>query len=99
MNDDRVTISTTKQVNLTQLDDELGGYGLNGAEGIVQACEGSPVTEAELSAAILAHVYVDPNAERLAASAAAVAHAKSLGFTDQMISVMYPGLMEGPPSE
>ena len=99
MSDNRVTVATAKQINLSQLDDELGGYGLNGAEGIVQACEGSPVTEAELSAAILAHVYVDPNAERLAVSAAAVAHARSLGFTDEMIAVMYPGLMEGPPSE
>ena len=93
MSDDRVTVATTKQVNLAQLDVELGGHGLNGAEGIVQACEGSPVTEAELSAAILAHVYVDPDAERLAASAAAVAHAKSLGFTDEMIAVMYPNLL------
>ena len=80
MNDDRVTISTTKQVNLTQLDDELGGYGLNGAEGIVQACEGSPVTEAELSAAILAHIYVDPDAERLAARESAMAKLAALGL-------------------
>ena len=99
MSDNRVTVATAKQINLSQLDDELGGYGLNGAEGLVQVVEGSPVTEAELSAAILAHVYVDPNAERLAVSAAAVAHARSLGFTDEMIAVMYPGLMEGPPSE
>jgi hypothetical protein len=28
------------------------------------------------------------------ATAAAVAHARSLGFTDAMISVMYPGLIE-----
>ena len=33
------------------------------------------------------------------ARAAALAHARSLGFTDAMIAVMYPGLMEGPPSE
>ena len=31
--------------------------------------------------------------ERLAAAAAAVAHARSLGFTDQMIAVMYPNLV------
>ena len=37
--------------------------------------------------------------ERLAATAAALAHARSLGFTDEMIAVMYPGLVEGPPSE
>ena len=31
-------------------------------------------------------------AARLANTEAAIAHAKSLGFTDQMISVMYPNL-------
>lgn len=31
--------------------------------------------------------------ERLEATAAAVAHARSLGFTDAMISVMYPNLL------
>ena len=30
--------------------------------------------------------------ERIANTEAAIAHAKSLGFTDQMISVMYPNL-------
>ena len=30
------------------------------------------------------------------ARAAAVAHAKTLGFTDEMIEVMYPGLAEPP---
>ena len=32
-------------------------------------------------------------AERVEATAAAVAHARSLGFTDQMIAVMYPNLL------
>ena len=31
--------------------------------------------------------------ERVAATAAAVAHARSLGFTDAMIAVMYPNLL------
>ena len=31
-------------------------------------------------------------AARIANTEAAIAHAKSLGFTDQMISVMYPNL-------
>ena len=35
---------------------------------------------------------VAAEAERLAATAAAIAHAKSLGFTEQMVSVMYPNL-------
>ena len=32
-------------------------------------------------------------AERLEATAAAISHARSLGFTDQMIAVMYPNLL------
>lgn len=32
-------------------------------------------------------------ADAAAARTAAIAHAKSLGFTDEMISVMYPGLV------
>ena len=91
MDDNRVRVATTKQVNLAQLDDELGGYGLNGAKGLVQVVDGSPVTEAELAAGVAAHVAVWP--ERVA-RAAAVAHARSLGFTDEMIAVMYPGISE-----
>ena len=89
MSDDRVTVATTKQVNLAQLDVELGGHGLNGAEGIVQACEGSPVTEAELSAAILAHVYVDPDAERLAVRESAMAKLAALGLNvDEVAAIV-----------
>jgi hypothetical protein len=91
MSDNRPTLETDKEINLAQLDTELGGYGLNGAEGLVQVVEGSPVTLAELTAGVAAHVPVWP--ER-AARAAASAHARSLGFTDEMIAVMYPGLVE-----
>ena len=80
MSDNRVTVATTKQINLSQLDDELGGHGLNGAEGLVQACEGSPVTEAQLTAAIAAHVYVAPGAERLAVRESAIAKLTALGL-------------------
>ena len=94
MEDNRVRISTTKEINLAQLDAETGGHGLCGGENVVVAIEGSPLTEAELSAAIDAHVAVmPPTAEEIAANtAAAIAHAKSLGFTDEMIRVMYPNL-------
>ena len=88
MSDNRVTVATAKQINLSQLDDELGGYGLNGAEGIVQVCEGSPVTEAELSAAILAHVYVDPDAERLAVLESAMAKLTALGLSDVEVAAI-----------
>jgi len=88
VSDDRVTVETAKQINLAQLDAELGGYGLNGAEGLVQACEGSPVTEAELSAAIEAHVYVDPDAERLAAIESARAKLAALGLSDVEVAAI-----------
>ena len=89
MSDNRVTVATTKEINLAQLDTELGGYGLNGAEGIVQACEGSPVTEAELSAAILAHGYVDPDAERLAVRESAMAKLTALGLNvDEVAAIV-----------
>ena len=39
-----------------------------------------------------AQAAADKEAADAAARAAAIAHAKSLGFTDEMIAVMYPGL-------
>lgn len=99
MNDNRVRVSTTKAINLAQLDAETGGHGLCGAEGEVVACEGSPLTEDALREAIKAHKAVmPPTAEEVAANAAAaIAHAKSLGFTDAMISAMYPALITQAP--
>lgn len=53
-------------------------------------------TEAEIAAAWPAAQAAE--AERVAAQeqarADAIAHAKSLGFTDAMIAVMYPGLAQ-----
>ena len=60
MNDTRVRVATSKEINLAQLDDELGGHGLCSSESEVVACEGSPVTEAQLAAAIKAHKAVWP---------------------------------------
>jgi len=97
MEDNRVRVTTTKTINLAQLDAETGGHGLSGGVDEVVAVEGSPITEAQLSAAITAHVAVmPPTAEEQAANgAAAIGHAKSLGFTDAMISAMYPALVAG----
>jgi hypothetical protein len=89
MSDNRVTVATTKKINLAQLDTELGGYGLNGAEGLVQVVEGSPVTEAELAAAIEAHVYVDPDAERLAVRESVMAKLAALGLSvDEVAAIV-----------
>lgn len=64
-------------------------------EGIIWHTEGAePLTIAEVEAEVtrLEKAEADKIKENEAATAAAIAHAKSLGFTDQMISVMYPNL-------
>ena len=96
MEDNRVRVNTAKTINLGQLDAETGGHGLCGADGVVIAIDGSPLTESQLSAAITAHTAVMPPTPQEAAAngAAAIAHAKSLGFTDAMISAMYPALVQ-----
>ena len=95
MEDNRVRVSTTKTINLAQLDAETGGHGLCAGDGVVVAIEGSPLTEEQLKAGIAKHKAVmPPTPEEQAQNAAdAIAHAKSLGFTDAMISAMYPGLV------
>ena len=46
----------------------------------------------QAAAAAAAQAAADKEAADKAARDAAIAHAKSLGFTDEMIRVMYPGL-------
>ena len=93
MDDNRIRVATTKEINLSQLNVELGGHGLNGAEGIVQACEGSPVTEAQLAAAIKAHKAVwPPTREEIIT--AAIEGAKSL---DELKSTLI-GILGGEPA-
>jgi len=64
-------------------------------EGIIWHTEGAePLTMAEVQAEIT-RLESEATAQAAAAQAAtlaAVAHAKSLGFTDDMIAVMYPNL-------
>ena len=72
-------------------------WSMNGddIEGITWHTEGAePLTSAEVEAEIkrLEKAEADKVKANQAATAAAIAHAKSLGFTDQMISVMYPNL-------
>lgn len=47
----------------------------------------------EAEAAAAAQAAADAAAAQAAAAAAAIAHAKSLGFTDDMIAAMYPNLV------
>jgi hypothetical protein len=72
-------------------------WSMNGddIEGITWHTEGAePLTSAEVEAEIkrLEKAEADKVKANQAATAAAIAHAKSLGFTDQMISVMYPNV-------
>jgi len=54
----------------------------------------TPLTQAEVDAEVarLESVEQERVAGEAAARTAAITHAKSLGFTDEMISVMYPNL-------
>jgi len=72
-------------------------WSMNGddVEGITWHTPGvQPLTKAEVDAEVarLGQAAVDKAEADAAARVAAVAHAKSLGFTDEMIAVMYPGL-------
>jgi hypothetical protein len=72
-------------------------WSMNGddVEGIIWHTENvTPLTDAEVSAEIsrLEQAEFDKAEADAAATSAAIAHAKSLGFTDEMISVMYPNL-------
>ena len=64
-------------------------------EGIIWHTEGvEPLTNAEVQAEVLRleQAAADKEAADKAARDAAMAHAKSLGFTDEMIAVMYRNL-------
>ena len=54
----------------------------------------TPLTKAEVDAEVarLEQVAVEKETAANAARDAAVAHARTLGFTDEMITVMYPSL-------
>jgi hypothetical protein len=67
----------------------------NNVEGITWHTEGAePLTTAEVQAEIkrLEKAEADKIEADSQAREAAIAHAKSLGFTDAMIAVMYPNL-------
>ena len=72
-------------------------WSMNGddVEGIIwHTPDVQPLTQAEVDAEVLRlEAEAIAQAEAVAAGqAAAVAHAKSLGFTDEMIAGMWPGL-------
>lgn len=75
-------------------------WSMNGhdIEGIIWHTEGViPLTQQEVEAEIIRLKQEEDNkiAAQQKAREDAIAHAKSLGFTDEMIAVMYPGLVGG----
>jgi hypothetical protein len=90
MDDNRVRVATTKIINLAQLDAELGGHGLSGSDTEVVAVEGSPVTEAQLAAAVKAHRAVWPPT-REEVITAAIQGAKSLDeLKSTLVAILAP---------
>ena len=69
---------TSKEINLAQLDEELGSKGLiadfnDETKKLIIPAEGSDVTNAQLETAIANHIAIDPNAAKEAAKAKLIA--------------------------
>jgi hypothetical protein len=76
---------TSKEINLSQLDNELGGKGLiadfnDPNNKLILPAENSDVTEEELNSGIAAHVAVDDRAAKAAQRAALL---ERLGITEE----------------
>jgi len=88
---------TSKEINLYQLDQELGGQGLcadfNDPENkLIKPADGSDVTEAQLEAAIAAHIAGPTEAEVIQLNRQeGIAKLKELGFTDDQITALLRG--------
>ena len=85
---------TSKEINLYQLDQELGGQGLvadfnDPTKKVIKTADNSTVTELELEAAIDAHI-AQPTADeiRVLNRAEGLIKLKELGFTDDQISAL-----------
>ena len=86
--------TTSKEINLTQLDQELGGQGLcadfnDPKKKIIIAAENSTVTEDEIKNAIAAHI-AGPTQEQIKIlnREQGLIKLKELGFTDDQISAL-----------
>lgn len=88
---------TSKEINLKQLDQELGGQGLvadfNDPENkIIKPADNSSITEEELESAITAHIANPSEAEVIRLNRQqGIAKLKELGFTDEQISALIGG--------
>jgi hypothetical protein len=84
--------TTAKEINLAQLDSELGSQGLcgdfnNPDAKIIKPADNSTVTKTELEAAIEAHIAGPTDQEiRVLNRQQGMAKLKELGFTDDQIT-------------
>ena len=88
---------TSKEINLEQLDNELGSQGLvadfNDANNkVIKPADNSTITEAQLDAAITAHIAGPTKAQITQLNREqGLAKLKELGFTDAQISALLGG--------
>ena len=86
--------TTSKKINIVQLDKELGGHGLvfdfnDDKKKIILTAENSPITEQELELAISTHVAGPTQNEVIQLNREqGLAKLKELGFTDQEITAL-----------
>ncbi len=85
---------TSKEINLEQLDQELGNEGLvadfnDPKKKIIKPADNSTITEEQLEAAIATHI-AGPTAEeiRILNRDQGLAKLKELGFTDDQITAL-----------
>jgi hypothetical protein len=80
-------IKVNKKINLEQLDKELNGLGLNASLNVnreiteISLAENNTATQAELKAAIAAHIAIDEVAVKAQAKAVAEGKLAALGLT------------------
>jgi len=88
---------TSKEINLSQLTNELGGRGLiadfnDPNNKIILPADNSKITEAELEAAIDAHIAGPTQEEiRILNREQGIAKLRELGFTDEQITALLNG--------
>lgn len=89
--------TTSKKINLEQLDKELGNKGLcadfnDENNKIINVADGSDVTESQLEAAISAHIAQPSNEEiRVLNREQGIFKLKELGFSDEQILALLNG--------
>lgn len=89
--------TTSKEINLEQLDSELGSQGLvadfnDANHKVIKPADNSTVTEAQLESAITAHVAGPTRAQVTQLNREqGLAKLKELGFTNAQISALLEG--------